>query len=291
MPRRPPKEFMDSAIAEIRKAGSADDPAAVAAATWKAMGRAARAPWEALRRAREADPPGDAAAAASEPAAPADAAKATPAAKAAPVAKAAIVRALPQVAAADAAAGAIGQVAKILTGDIVVIRTERFHPQAVVLEDRKKPVQMIRKTSKEWHVNPVTIGIGAIGAAIAGFVAMMAWQGVTISSGLGNKTQIAPGVKDTRIGKKISEGGILNGLVSSIEDAINGVLVDYSGLYGSTPYGPGNTEPPPGTEGPPAMCATLQQRYLDARAQNAYTDAARALYQAKNQGCTWAKNL
>lgn len=159
MPPRPPKEFMDAAISSIAAAGTAENPAAVAAAQWRRMGAKARSPWEALRRLRERGvrPEGN------------------PGPTKGIVATAAAPEAAIPLAAAKTVAG-------IVTGDLVVIHS------TIPRGTKKKPLPPLEV---EYHVNLASLGIGAVGIALAALVGIVAWEGVQSAFG-----PVFPGIKD-----------------------------------------------------------------------------------------------
>lgn len=290
MPRRPPKEYMDAAVRAVRARGGVDDPEAVAAAQWWRMSPSARRPWNALRKVREAaDPQGDP----PEPELPearrnaaqkaAGRAQATTAARTAIASRAgrAAVAALPGGLEAEAALGVAREVGRILTGDIVVLRREKYKVQEVRVPGRAKPVPMLRKVEAEWHVNPVTIGLGLVGLGVAGFVGLMAWNGVTISSGLGNRTTIAPALKDTSVGK---------GLVAAGSKAKGYYAIGKAtafGYYGTAKadYSKYTTPPPPP---PPPVCSQLKAAYDTFIAGGDSTAAFYVRQDAHSKGCAWA---
>jgi hypothetical protein len=128
---------MDAAIKAIAASGTAGDPAAVAASTWAKMGKAARKPWDAIRRAREAGVP--------------IVASKNPGVALAPLAG-------PPGILAGAAASKIAQIA---TGDLAVIRTT-FDLPSLDPDLPSHPIDL------ELHVNPMTLAIGAAAAALVG---------------------------------------------------------------------------------------------------------------------------
>lgn len=138
MPNRPPKEFMDAAVRSIKASGSAESPAAVAAAQWKKMSKKARAPWTVLQTLRETG-------AEIVPGNPGPAL--LPLAAAKPIAE---------------------TVAQVVTGDIVVIRS--ILPRGT----KKNPLPPLLV---ETHINLAAIGIGAFFLALAGLVGIVAWRG------------------------------------------------------------------------------------------------------------------
>lgn len=104
--------------------------------------------------------------------------------------------AVPGLGEAQAAADVASGIGKVLTGDLTVIRWQGS--PRIQGEGRKKVTLPGREY--EVHVNPMSIGLGVLGLGVAAFVGMMAWNGVTIHSGLGNQTPIAGALKDTRLG-------------------------------------------------------------------------------------------
>lgn len=111
--------------------------------------------------------------------------------------------AIPGVGEAELALGAISEAGKILTGDLVTIQYPHVRARQIQIPGQRKKRTVIATTNYTIHVNPLGIGLGAIGLGVAAFLGMASWQGITISSGLGNKTQIAPGLKDSFVGKII----------------------------------------------------------------------------------------
>lgn len=111
------------------------------------------------------------------------------------------------VAGVQAASAVAGEVGKVLTADLAVIRRVTFREVKVrdPVTGKKRKVDV--PTLHEYHVNPLSLGIGVLGAALGAGVLMVAWNGVTIHSGIGNSTQIAAGIKDSKPVKWIADSG------------------------------------------------------------------------------------
>lgn len=139
MPKRPPKEFMDAAVAGIASSGTAKDPAAVATATWAKMTTKARRPWNALAKLREA---GTVKVVSTNP-------------------HPSVLPLPPQAALPLAAAG---QIAGAGTGDLAILRGTFPIPAL----DPDAPDHMV---DVEVHINPMSIGVGAAAVAIGAFFA------------------------------------------------------------------------------------------------------------------------
>ncbi len=168
MARRPPKEYMEAAIQSIRASGTAEDPGAVAASTWRKMSSAARAPWEALRIVRESNP--------------------GPKGKKRATGSVAALAAIPGpgVPLALAAKGAETAVS-VLTGDLVVIRS------TIPRGTKKNPLPPLEV---EYHVNLASIGLGAIGLGVAAIGGAIAWYGLHAPAPLGGSVTVIPGIRD-----------------------------------------------------------------------------------------------
>lgn len=151
---------MEAAQKGIKASGSARNLPAVAAAQWKKMSKEARAPWEILRTLRESG--------------------------------AEIVPGNPGPAVLPLAAGAAARtIANVVTGDLIVLRTE------IPRGTKKNPLP---PWIVETHINPMAIGLGGLAVALAAFVGIIAWEGVPLIAGR------TPSVRDWFEGRAADRG-------------------------------------------------------------------------------------
>ena len=183
MTRPPPKEFMDATMRALAEHGAVQNPAAVAAATWRKMGKKAREPWNILRSLREKGIKVTG--------------SASPVTALAPLA--------PEIAFPAAAATHVARsVTEIVTGDIVVIHS------TVPRGTKKNPLPPLEV---EYHINLAALGIGALAIALAAFVGVIAWEGTLWTPALSGLTPA--GVK-----KKEAQAGILDLGIQVLKNAL-----------------------------------------------------------------------
>ena len=100
---------------------------------------------------------------------------------------------IPHVQAARAVSKVVEKAGEVLTGDIIVIRGKVY--RRVALGSKAKDGFMLEPVDVEAHLNPIGIGIGLAGAALAALLGIIAWKGVKINLPLGGGYEIG-GLKD-----------------------------------------------------------------------------------------------
>ncbi len=96
----------------------------------------------------------------------------------------------------------LGQAVESAKGDLLTIEGNVFR-QIEDPNDKKRKILVPVKV--EAHVNLVSI-LGGLGAGFIGLLAAtIAWHGVDVPSPLGGAIQLIPGIKDTGLGKDLSD--------------------------------------------------------------------------------------
>jgi len=103
---------------------------------------------------------------------------------------------IPHVQAARAISKVIEKAGEVLTGDIIVVRGRVY--RRVALGPKKSDGFMLEPVDIEAHLNPIGIGIGLAGAALAALLGIVAWKGLKINLPLGGGYEIG-GLKDALI--------------------------------------------------------------------------------------------
>ena len=158
------------------------------------------------------------------------------------------------MAAPGAAIGIAERVGKAVSQDFVVIGGQWFHRQLIGRGKKKREVLV--PISYEFHINPVSVGLGAaaIGAAVG--LGWLAWNGISWTFGT-----IVPGLKES----------------------------DYwQGTIGKLTRGKAGKDTNPALSG---GCSDLQDQY---RKLNVFNDPLGFLRSqvkaaAKQAGCAWAQ--
>src|SRR3990167_10251623 len=97
-----------------------------------------------------------------------------------------------------------GRVAKAISQDLVVIngrwlrevRMKVPPPPGSKKGSRSRTVKVLEPVEAEFHVNPVSIGLGALALAAAGGLAWVAWNGLSLPTPFG-PVQVFPGAKES----------------------------------------------------------------------------------------------
>ena len=112
--------------------------------------------------------------------------------------------------AAEAGGRAAEAFSKALRGDFFVVKGQVFRKiprevretvdgvERVIEYDELVPIDL------EAHVNPISIGVGLVGATTAVVLGLIAWGGLTLPTLFG-PVQLFPGLKDTEFGQRVSE--------------------------------------------------------------------------------------
>lgn len=115
--------------------------------------------------------------------------------------------------------GAGKEVTKGVNNDLIVIGTQVF--RRVVIQEKRRALRPSKRHPKgraaqeeivslvpvdvEVHVNPVAIGLGAIGLAAGALAAWVTWNGITVGVPTIGEVKLLPGFKDTERGQAFAE--------------------------------------------------------------------------------------
>ena len=107
---------------------------------------------------------------------------------------------------------ALAAVGKAVSNDLLVIQGRIFRKVIIEPARRKtktrpaqKEIFVLEPIDLEAHINPVAIGLGALGLGAAALAAWVAWNGIKVGVPTIGTVTVIPGIKDTARGQRFAE--------------------------------------------------------------------------------------
>lgn len=191
----------------------------------------------------------------------------------------------------------LGTAGKAVKADLVVIGGQWFREVRVRMPAKNKQgwkwTKQLVPVDLEFHVNPVSIGLGVLGTAVAAGAAWFVWNGLEIHSGLGNVT-VFHGFKDTITGQnflKYLEARRLDAVAEDIDREINRRKKECQALGGTWDQAQNVCVLPddPADTGGGSTCGQLYKAFAAFRDGGDQGSSYRVKEAARAKGCAWAQ--
>lgn len=172
---------------------------------------------------------------------------------------------------------------KALTGDLVTFRGQIFRKVEHDVGGKKQA--FLAPVDVEAHINPLGILLGGGVAALGVLALTIAWHGLNIPAPLGGAIELVPGIKDTSLGKDLSESyerwklkRELKRQGAEIVESRTGLSQEEKDRILAEQIGD-------------AECQLLSREWAKAKRRGDLDAAANFLKMAREKGCPWVNHI